>query len=150
MRIDGTAGHRFPRREFLAEEFLCVAQYARVIGSTDRVYFSTEAAHEAGYRARPLPHAIFSFFQAVPERELYDTLELTFGRTMFAGAETETGVLATEIDTVVGETWVEDVYEKTGRDGVDRQFLILMTQFTVKETNEMIMRSRLTFIEKAR
>ena len=148
MRIDGMAGYRFPVREFLPEEFLCVAQYARVIGSTDPVYFSTEAARAAGFKARPLPHAIFSFFQAVPERELYDTLQLTFGKTLFAGSETETGVVATEIDTVLGRTWVEEVYEKTGRDGVDRQFLVLVTQFSVKETDEMIMRSRLTFIEK--
>jgi hypothetical protein len=148
MRIDGMAGYRFPAREFLAEEFLCVAQYARVIGSTDPVYFSTAAARAAGYPARPLPHAIFSFFQAVPERELYETLELTHGKTLFAGAETETGVVATEVDTVNGQTWVEEVYEKTGRDGVDRQFLVLMTRFSVRETEEMIMQSRLTFIEK--
>ncbi|HEY4453255.1 MAG TPA: MaoC family dehydratase N-terminal domain-containing protein [Pseudonocardiaceae bacterium] len=148
MRIEGAKGHRFPPREFLPEEVLCVAQYARVIGSTDPAYFSTAAARDAGFAARPLPHAIFSFFQAVPERELYDTLDLTFGKTLFAGAETETGVVATETDTVVGRTWVEDVYEKPGRDGGTRQFLILMTEFTVKETSDMIMRSRLTFIEK--
>jgi hypothetical protein len=149
MRIEGVAGHRFAPREFLPEEVLCVAQYASVIGSTDRAYFSTAAAQAAGYRARPLPAAIFSFFQAVPEAELYSTLDLTFGKTLFAGAETETGVVATEVDTVIGQTWVEEAYEKQGKDGAARQFLILMTEFTVKETNEMIMRSRLTFIEKA-
>jgi hypothetical protein len=149
MRIDGVAGHRFPAREFLPEEVLCVAQYARVIGSTERVYFSSAAARDAGYPARPLPHAIFSFFQAVDERELYDTLDLTFGKTLFAGAETETGVVATEADTVIGETWVDDAYEKTGRDGTNRQFLVLMTEFRVKGSDEMIMRSRLNFIEKS-
>ena len=148
MRIEGTRGHRFPPREFVPEEILCVAQYAQVIGSTDKTYFSTAEARAEGYQARPLPPAIFSFFQAVPERELYDTLDLTFGKTLFAGAETETGVVATEVDTVIGQTWVDDVYEKDAKDGGKRQFLFLMTEFTVKETSEMIMRSRLTFIER--
>src|SRR5688572_3701010 len=123
MKIDGVKGHAFPARTIRPEEIFSVNHLARAIGSTDRRFFSTEAARAAGYGSRPLPPGIPFFFNAVTEQELLEVLGVVYGKTLAAGIEVQYGVVACEGDTLEGQLRVADAYERTGKDGALRQFL---------------------------
>lgn len=147
MNIDAIQGHSFPPRELRPEERLSVASYARAVGSENPTYLSTDAARVAGHRARPLPRAMLTFFNTLDETDLTDVMGIVYGKTLFAGTDSEWGDVATEVDIVVGQTHVDEAYERTGKDGVGRQFLVLRTEFHTKE-GELVSRQRITFIEK--
>lgn len=147
MNIDAIRGHSFPPRELRPEERLSVANYARAVGSQNPAYLSTDAARAAGYDSRPLPRAMLTFFNTLDETDLTEVMGIVYGRTLFAGTDSEWGVVATEQDTLVGQTHVDEAYERTGKDGAPRQFLVLRTEFHTKE-GELVSRQRITFIEK--
>lgn len=147
MNIDEIQGLRFPPVEIVPEELVSPPIYARAIGSEQREYYSTAAARAAGLRGRPVPG--LAFFHTVEENALTEVLGVTYGRTLAAGSETELGVVATEADTVIGQTYVESASRRPGsKDGVVRQFMVLATEFRIKDTDELVSRSRITFIEK--
>ena len=148
MNVDEVAGHVFPAREFVPEEVLGVAQFARVIGSPNRVYYSTAAAREAGFAARPLPQSMLAFLQTIDEADLTDILGIKYGKTLAAGAEHVFEHTPTEHDRIIGQSWVDTAYEKAGRDGMVRQFLVLTTEFRLKATDALISRSTITFVER--
>lgn len=137
---------RFPAVEIVPEELVSPPLYARAIGSTRQEYYSTEAAERAGLRGRPVPS--LAFFHTVDENVLTEIIGVTYGRTLAAGSEVEFGVPATERDVVVGQTYVEEAYRRPGRDGVMRQFLVLATEFTLRDSGELVSRSKITFIER--
>lgn len=148
MNVESTKGLKFPARTIVAEEALSVANYARVLCSPERAFYSSEAANAAGYAGRPLPPAMLMFFNTLSEKDLTDTLGVSYGRTLLAGAEFEfSAVAATERDTIVGQTVVESASERTGRDGQARQFMTLVTEFQTIE-GVPISRSKATFIER--
>lgn len=147
MHIDAIQGHSFPPRELRPEERLSVANYARAVGGENPAYRSSEAARRAGYDARPIPRAMLTFFNTLDETDLTEVMGIVYGKTLFAGTDSEWGVVATEADTLVGQTHVDEAYERTGKDGVPRQFLVLRTEFHTKE-GELVSRQRITFIEK--
>lgn len=148
MKVDGIKGYAFPAREVRPEEVLSVSGFARVVGSPDRWFYSTDEAQKAGYAARPLPRGLPLFFNAVTESELIETLGIAYGKTLAAGIEVEYGAVATERDALVGQAHVADAYERAGKDGAVRQFLILETEFRTSQ-GEMVNRTRVTFIERA-
>jgi hypothetical protein len=65
-----------------------------------------------------------------------------------AGVEMEYGVVVTEQDPLVGQARVADAYERTGKDGARRQFLVLETEFR-NRSGDMVTRMTVTFIERA-
>ncbi|MDP1818606.1 MAG: MaoC family dehydratase N-terminal domain-containing protein [Acidimicrobiales bacterium] len=132
--------------EIVPERLVSPPLYARAIGSEEQAYYSTDAALAAGLRGRPSPG--LAFFHTVDEDALTEVIGVVYGRTLAAGAESEFGVMATERDTVIGQTYVEEAYRRPGKDGTMRQFLVLTTEFRLKETDELVSRSRITFIEK--
>jgi hypothetical protein len=146
MKIDGVAGLEFPARKIRGEEQFSVSAHARSISSTNPVYFSTAAAEAAGYAARPLPPMLPAFFNTVEEADLLETLGISYGRTLIAGIEIEHGAVATERDLLIAQTRVCDAYEREGKDGRRRKFLILETEVRTDEGAE-ISRSKMTFIE---
>ena len=148
MKIDGMKGFTFPARELRLEEAFSVNLIARVINSPDRFYSDTDAAHAAGYAARPLPRGLPVFFNAVTEAELLDNLGIVYGKTLAAGLEVECGAIATERDVLVGEARVVDAYERTAKDGGLRQFLVLEADFHTAG-GDLVTRTRVTFIERA-
>ena len=148
MKIDGVKGLAFPAREIRAEERLSISNIARVVGSPTRYFYSTDAARAAGYDARPLPPGLPFFSNAVTETELLDTLGIVYGRTLAAGLDVDYGVVATERQPLTGQVRVLDAYERTGKDGCLRQFVVLQSEFRTAE-GEMVNRTRITFIEKA-
>lgn len=148
MKIEAVKGHAFPAREVRPEEVLSVSGFARVVGSPDRCFYSTDEAQKAGYAARPLPPGLPLFFNAVTEPELLETLGISYGKTLAAGIEVEYGAVATERDVLVGQARVADAYERAGKDGAVRQFLILETEFRTSR-GDMVNRTRITFIERA-
>lgn len=147
MHIDAIQGHSFPPRELCPEVRLSVANYARAVGAENPAYFSTAAARAAGFGARPLPRAMLTFFNTLDESDLTEVMGIVYGRTLFAGTDSEWGVVATEVDTVVGQTHVDEAYERTGKDGTKRQFLVLRTEFHTTQ-GDLVSRQRITFIEK--
>ncbi|MEW6475701.1 MAG: MaoC family dehydratase N-terminal domain-containing protein [Actinomycetota bacterium] len=148
MKIDGVKGHVFPVREVRPEEVLSVAHFARVIGSPDRRFYSTEEAQAAGYSGRPLPPGVPLFFNAITEAELLETLRLVYGRTLAAGIEVEYGAVVSEREPLSGRVRVADAYERQGKDGVSRQFLVLEAEYTTR-SGDLVNRTRVTFIERA-
>ncbi|MDQ1490143.1 MAG: N-terminal half of MaoC dehydratase [Actinomycetota bacterium] len=148
MKVDGTKGYAFPAREILPEEVLSVSHFARVVGSPDRAFYSTEEARAAGYAARPLPRGLPLFFNAITEAELLETLGIIYGKTLAAGLEVEYGVVVTEQDPLVGQARVADAYERVGKDGTLRHFLVLETEYRNRQ-GDMVSRTRVTFIERA-
>lgn len=145
MNIDQVQGLRFPEREVVAEEFLSPPLYALAIESKHREYFSTKAARAAGLSGRPIPP--LAFFHTIDEATLLDVLGVRYGRTLAAGIRNEFGVLATERDALVGQSFVESAYRRAGRDGRNREFLVLATEFRLAEGRELVSRSRTTFLE---
>ena len=148
MKVHGVKGHTFPARELLPEEVFSVAHYARAIASPDRRYYSTEEAQAAGYSGRPLPPGVPLFFNAITEAELLETLGVVYGRTLAAGIEVDYGTVVSEREPLVGQLRVADAYERQGKDGVNRQFLVLEAEYTTR-AGDMVNRSRVTFIERA-
>jgi hypothetical protein len=148
MKVDGTKGHAFPAREVLPEEILSVSHFARVVGSPNRAFYSTEEARAAGYSARPLPRGLPLFFNAITEAELLETLGIVYGKTLAAGLEVEFGVVVTEQEPLVGQARVADAYERVAKDGALRQFLVLETEYRTRH-GDMVNRTRVTFIERA-
>lgn len=145
MNIDQIQGLRFPEVELVAEEILSPSLYAQAIESGHREYFSTKAAHEAGFPGRPIPP--LAFFHTIDEAALLNVLGVKYGRTLAAGSRNEFGVLATERDTLVGQSFVESAYRRTGRDGREREFLVLVTEFRLADGRDLVSRSQTTFIE---
>ena len=141
-------GHRFAAREIVPEASLSVALMARSVGSEQPEYFTLAAAVDAGLTARPLPPGILGFFLTLEESDLADVLGVTYGRTLAASIESEAGVVATEVDVLVGESWVDEAWEKVGRDGTSRQFLVLATEFRLQATSELVSSTRITFVER--
>ena len=146
MNIDGVAGLEFPAREIRGEERFSVSAYARSISSSNDVYFSTAAAQAAGYAARPLPPMMPAFFNTVDEIDLLETLGISYGKTLIAGVEVAHGVVATERDLLTAQSKVKEAYERVGKDGRRRQFLILETEVRTEGGRE-VTRSTMTFIE---
>jgi hypothetical protein len=141
-------GHRFPARDITPERVLSVPLMAQSIYSEEPAYYRTDAAREAGYRARPLPPGMLAFFHTMDEKDLSEVLGVTYGKSLAASAEMTQGVVATELDPLVGESWVENAWTKEGKDGVARQLLVLATEFRLQATNEVVSTSRITFIER--
>jgi len=147
MHIAAIQGHVFPPRDVVPERNLSGANYARVLGSDDERFYSSEAAQQSGFDSRPLPLAMLTFFHTMDESDLLNTLGVTYGKTLFGGIEFEFGAVATERQKLVGQTRVAEAYERPGKDGVMRQFLVLQTEFHTPDGN-LVSRSRLTFMEK--
>jgi hypothetical protein len=146
VNVDGMKGFAFPPREVRPEETLSVSNLARVVGSPQRCFYSTEEAQRAGYAARPLPPGVPFFFNAVTETELLDTLGIAYGKTLAAGIDVECGVIVTERESLIGQARVLDAYERMGKDGVLRQFLVLESEF--HSGTNMVNRTRITFVER--
>jgi len=91
---------------------------------------------------------MLTFFNTLDETDLTEVMGIVYGRTLFAGTDSEWGVVATERDVLVGQTHVDEAYERTGKDGATRQFLVLRTEFHTK-SGELVSRQRITFIEHA-
>lgn len=147
MKVDRVQGHAFPAREIRPEEIFSVAQFARVIGSPDRRFYSTEEAEAAGYIGRPLPPGVPLFFNVVTETELLESLGIVYGRTLAAGIEVEYGAVVSERERLVGQVRVADAYERSGKDGIIRQFLVLEIEYRT-QGEDLVNRTRVTFIER--
>lgn len=147
MHIAAIQGHIFPPRELVPERSLSVANYARVVGASDDAYFDSAAARAAGFDSRPVPLALLTFFHTMDESDLLDVLGVTYGKTLYGGIEFEFGEVATERQKLIGQTRVAEAYERPGKDGVTRQFLVLQTEFHTA-TGALVSRSRLTFMER--
>jgi hypothetical protein len=146
MRLREAEGRTFQPVRFVLGERLSVVNYARALGIEDPVLISAAKAREAGYAARPVPVAMFGFFLTVPAESLVTELGFTWGRTLNLGIDVAaTGRPVTEEDEVEGETGVEAVWERPGRDGNTRQFLRLCTDF--RHAGALVCRWRVTFIE---
>jgi hypothetical protein len=145
MNIDEVQGLRFPEVEVVPEELLSPPLYARAIQSSHREYFSTQSAQAAGFSARISPP--LAFFHTIDEEALISVLGIKYGRTMAVTTEYEFGTLATERDELVGQSFVQEAYRRTGKDGAIRQILVLATEFRRRESGEMVTRSRTTFLE---
>ena len=145
MNVDSVGGLVFPAVRIEAEQLLSPPLYASAIGSVHPEYVSTEAARAAGLAGRLLPP--LSFFHTVEESTLLERLGIRYGQTMAVGVEQDFGVLATERDVISGQTVVESAERRTGRDGGCRQVLVLKSEFRLVETDELVSRSRVTFIE---
>lgn len=146
MRLGDVQGRSFQAVRFVPGERLSVVNYARALGIEDPVLISAARAREAGYAARPVPPAMFGFFLTVPAETLVTELGFTWGRTLNLGIDVVTaGRPVTEEDEVEGETSVEAVWERPGRDGNTRQFLRLRTDF--RHAGALVCRWRVVFIE---
>lgn len=146
MRLREAQGRTFQPVRFVLGERLSVVNYARALGLEDPVLISVGRAREAGYAARPVPAAMFGFFLTVPAEALVTELGFTWGRTLNLGIDVVTaGQPVTEEDDVEGQTSVEAVWERPGRDGDTRQFLRLRTDF--RHAGALVCRWRVVFIE---
>lgn len=147
MRLDGVQGREFGPVDFVVGERLSVLNFARALEIKDPVLLSPAAARAHGYRGRPVPPIMFLFFLVIPGDVLEGELGFTWGKTLAAGAEFDFGRVVTEEDRVIGRSWVDEAYERVGRDGNKRQFLRLRTEFR-EENNILVCRSSMMFIER--
>jgi N-terminal half of MaoC dehydratase len=147
MRLDGIVGREFGPVEFVVGERLSVLNFARALEVRDPMLLSAASARAQGYRGRPVPPVMFLFFLVIPGEILEGELGFTWGKTLAASTEFDFGRIVTEEDRVTGRSWIDEAYERTGRDGKMRQFLRLRTEFS-DESNALVCRSRMLFIER--
>jgi hypothetical protein len=148
MKLDGVQGREFGPVDFVVGERLSVLNFARALEVKDPVLLSPATARAHGYHGRPVPPVMFLFFLVIPGNVLEGELGFTWGKTLAAGAEFDFGRTVTEEDRVIGRSWVDEAYERAGRDGKMRQFLRLRTEFR-DENSALVCRSRMLFIERA-
>jgi acyl dehydratase len=147
MQILGAAGTAFRPTRFVLGERLSVVNFARALDVTDPVFLDVTHARAHGYAGRPVPPAMYAFFQTVSNDDLEERLGFHWGRTLGAGMEFTAGVIAGEEDEVVGQSSVEAAWEAAGRSGATRQFLRLRTDFR-RADGELVCRWRALFIER--
>jgi hypothetical protein len=147
MRLDGVQGREFGPVDFVVGERLSVLNFARALEIKDPVLLSPAGARAHGYPGRPVPPVMFLFFLVIPGEILEGELGFTWGKTLAASTEFDFGRIVTEEDRVIGRSWIDEAYERTGRDGKMRQFLRLRTEFS-DENNALVCRSRMLFIER--
>lgn len=145
MHID-TVGRTFAPVTLVPEERLAVAAYARALGIDDPGLRRSRAARDAGLAGRPVPPAMLGFFLVVDADQLTSELGFTWGRTLNAGIDVASFLPVTEGEELEGTAVVEDAWEKPGRDGAARQFLVVRTDFHVE--GDLACRWRVTFIER--
>jgi len=122
--------------EHFAVERGKVAEFARAIRDPADIYFDEEAAKDAGYRTIPAPptFARTSFFPRYrPPGVGHDLgFDVGFDRTRVVHGE-QTYEYERPLyvgDVLVGDTTMEDVYQRDGRDGGTMTFAVLRTDFT--------------------
>ena len=132
---------------FVIEERLSVANWARALGIDEPVFLRRTSARQAGYAGRPVPAPMYAFFHVVPGAILPEELGFTWGKTLAGAQEFAVGTVACEADRVVGRSFVESAWERTGRDGSARQFLRLTTDFRTDD-GELVCRNSVLFVER--
>jgi acyl dehydratase len=140
-------GRVFEPCAFTVGDRLSVPAYARAVGIDDPLLCSVRAARSAGLAGRLVVPPMFAFFQTLDPERLTDELGFVWGQTLSAGMEFVAGPPITDDDEVVGQTRVEAVWERTGRDGTVRQFLRLATEYRTAG-GEFVCWWRIVFIEK--
>lgn len=147
MDLQRAQGRVFEPCSFTVGDRLSVPAYARALGTDDPLLCSSRAARGAGLAGRPVVPMMFAFFQTLDPERLTGELGFVWGRTLSAGMEFVAGAPITDDDEVVGQTRVEAVWERTGRDDTVRQFLRLATEYRTV-AGEFVCVWRIVFIEK--
>lgn len=147
MDLQRAQGRIFEPAAFTAGDRLSVPAYARALGIDDPQLCSLRAARRAGLAGRPVVPPMFAFFQTLDPDRLTDELGFVWGKTLSAGMEFVAGPPITDEDDIVGQTRVEAVWERTGRDNTVRQFLRLATDYR-SAAGAFVCRWRIVFIEK--
>ncbi|MDQ2074522.1 MaoC family dehydratase N-terminal domain-containing protein [Haloarcula sp. H-GB4] len=121
-----------------------VAEFARAIHDTAEIYFNEAAAHEAGYETIPAPPTFprTSYFSRYrPEgidyslgfdlgfdraRVVHGEQKYKYNRPLYVG------------DVLVGDTTMEEIYQREGRNGGTMTFAVLRTDFRDKDGEHVL------------
>jgi acyl dehydratase len=131
-----------------------VAEFARAIHDASDIYFDETAARDAGYETIPAPPTFprTSYFPRYRPDGVDHSLgfDLGFDRARVVHGEQEyeyTRPLYVG-DELVGDTTLEDVYQRDGRNGGTMTFAVLRTEF-VDTDGEHVLTASNTRIETA-
>jgi len=147
MDLKRASGWVSERVTFPVGEHLSVPVYARALAIDEPELCRFDAARAAGYGGRPVPPPMYAFFHVVPADVATEELGFTWGRTLGAAVDFDTGRIATDADVLTGVAAVDAVWERSGRDGAVRQFLRLVTDFT-DAAGELVCRNTVLFMER--
>lgn len=147
MNLQRAQGREFDPTAFTVGDRLSVPAYARALGIDDPVQRSVRCARAAGLAGRPVSPPMFAFFQTLDADVLTDELGFVWGRTLSAGMEFDAVRPVTDEDEIIGQSRVDAVWEKPGRDGATRQVLRLATDYRTAG-GEPVCTWRIVFIER--
>jgi peroxisomal enoyl-CoA hydratase 2 len=129
-----------------------VAEFARAIHDPAEIYFDETAAEEAGYETIPAPPTFprTSYFPRYrPEGVDYSLgFDLGFDRARVVHGEQkyEYNRPLYVGDVLVGDTTMEEIYQREGRNGGTMTFAVLCTEF-MDEAGEHVLSAYNTRIE---
>lgn len=147
MNLDSACGRAFDPVEFVLGERLSVPHWAMALRSREPAFRSVATARHVGWRGRPVPPVMCGFFLTLSDEVLFRDLGMVGGKTLAASIDVAANRIAGDEELIRGQSFIDDAYERSGRDGRTRQFLNLRTDFR-DDDGALVTRWRVLFIEQ--